>query len=70
MFKTSKYLQKLVNKIPLAGEIYSIAVKGDEEIYACTDNGLMRFNGAEWHTLNGAVIFNKICVYNGGKVIA
>ncbi len=70
MFKTSKYLQKLVNKIPLAGEIYSIAVKGDEEIYACTDNGLMRFNGAEWHTLNGEVIFNKICVFDGGKVIA
>ncbi len=70
MFKTSQYLQKIVTKIPLEGNIISFAVKNENEIYACTDTGLVRFNGAQWHTLHGDIIFNKISVCDNGQVLA
>ncbi len=70
MFKTSKYLQKIVTRIPLESEIYSFAVQNDNEIYACTSDGLVRFNGVEWSTLHSNIIFNRIITANDGRVFA
>ncbi len=70
MYKTSEYLQKIVTKMPLEGEILSIAAKNENCVFACTDNGLARFNGKEWNVLRGETKFNKVLVTPTGVVLA
>ena len=69
-FRIGEYTQRITEHFELEGEISSIAVSGNGEIYACSEKGLCRLKDGEWHKLFSDGVFSKVYCDNKGRVFA
>lgn len=70
VMKTGKYKQKMVEKYPVEGEIKSISVKNNGEIYACTTDGLKRLKDGVWQDYCDNNIYSIVYCDGNDRVLA
>ena len=68
--KVGSFLQKIIERIPVDGEISSVSVNNDGDIYACTDSGLCRYKDGAWQDLGDGVVYGKVFCQKNGRVVA
>ena len=67
--KTGKFAQRVTERYPIEGAVYSVAV-GENEIYLCTSEGLVRLSGDKINTLSSDLIFTTVHICKDGRVVA
>ncbi|MBR5441337.1 MAG: hypothetical protein IKV44_00140, partial [Clostridia bacterium] len=67
--KTGKYPQRVVERFPIDGEVYSLAI-GKDAMYLCTSQGLMRLTDDKINTLSSDLIFTTVHICADGRVLA
>ena len=70
VFKVGAYKQKMIKKFPLNCEIKSVSIKNENEIYACTSEGLARLKDSQWNFLGDDRIFSHVFCDGKGRVLA
>lgn len=67
--KTGKFAQRVTERYPIEGAVYSVAV-GETEIYLCTSEGLVKLSKDKINTLSSDLIFTTVYICNDGRVVA
>ncbi len=68
--KVGSYLQKIMERIPFDGKIFSISINAEGDLYACTDKGLCRYKCGVWQELGDGEIYSKVLCQKNGRVVA
>ncbi len=69
ILKTGKYPQRVTERYPIDGTVHSVAV-GENEIYLCTSEGLVKLTGDKINTLSSDLIFTTVHICKDGRVLA
>lgn len=67
--KTGKFAQRVTERYPIEGAVYSVAV-GETEIYLCTSEGLVKLSKDKINTLSSDLIFTTVYICKDGRVVA
>ena len=67
--KTGLYNQRMTESFPLDCKINSICLKDDNEIYACTDDGLKRLKDGVWQDFNDERVYSLVFCDGKGRVL-
>ena len=67
--KTGKFAQRVTERYPIEGAVYSVAV-GENEIYLCTSEGLVKLSKDKINTLSSDLIFTTVHICKDGRVVA
>lgn len=69
ILKTGKFPQRVTERYPVSGEVFSIAV-GGKEIYLCTGEGLVKMTDDKIQTLSADIIFSVVHICKDGRILA
>ena len=67
--KTGIFPQRVTERYPLDGKVYSLAV-GDDVIYLCTSEGLVKLSDDTIKKLSSDLIFTTVHICKDGRVLA
>lgn len=67
--KTGRYPQRVTERYPLDGKVYSLAV-GVDVIYLCTSEGLVKLSDDTIKKLSSDLIFTTVHICKDGRVLA
>ena len=70
VFKVGPYKQRMIENFPLDCEIKALSVKTENEIYACTADGLKRLKDGVWQNYCDERIFTTVFCAPDGRVLA
>lgn len=70
VFKVGSYGQKMIERFPINCKIKSVSIKNENEIYACTEDGLARLKDGAWSFFGDSKAYSRVFCDGKGRVLA